>query len=157
MGAGVLGSNIGLPGLCSGEEEQEERGCEQPASTAKTPISVLPLTSHLAPPSLSCRPFLQALGQSPLSLSQGQPLPKQLGNLGRSSFWKFVDMSISLPGHPPSSFPFPLGICPLLFFYRHFRGTSRCSEHAGYRPLSWFSPQSYFLWSREWALTVWPT
>lgn len=54
----------------------------------------------------SCRPF---------SLPQGQQHPQQVPSSGNLTFLSLF------PGLPPISFPFLLGLCPLLFLYKAFQ------------------------------------
>lgn len=110
----------------------------------KPPISGLPPTSHL--PHLA-RPILQVMAQGPLSLFQGQWLPKKVPSLRKLLTCLSLCLVFLL------SFPFG----DLLFLIpRHFSEISRCSKHVDCRPLSQGQPTVMLLWPRQWASTWCP-
>lgn len=78
----------------------------------------------------SCRPF---------SLPQGQQHPQQVPSSG--NVLTFLSL---FPGLPPTSFPFLLGLSPLLFLYRNFNGISRCSKDVGCKLLCQIQPTVMF-------------
>lgn len=106
-GGGVLGSCIGLSGLCCWEVEQEGRACKQPADTAGASDRL----SFLLPtcPAWPVSPPSRSVARASLTVPGSTAFPSS------SRLREFVHISTLLPGLPPSSFPFPLGMCPLLF------------------------------------------